>query len=453
MDYGLGDKTALIYGLGSTGMGAARGLRDAGVHVAVWDDKFAEGVDADMPFTVLKPDEIVWSRIGALIKSPGIAPTKALVQKALENKVPVLCDVDLLARRERGHDVSFIGIIGTNGKSTTTALVGHILRESGRKVAVGGHLGTPAMQLPELPTGGIYVMELSSFQLDMMRELRIDGGILLNLTPDHLERHGTMENYLNAKMRMFALAKPDAMRVMGTDQPILLAEAAKTGDFITIGVRNEAAITVRDGWIRDRGDKKIKLSDFPLLPGPHNAQNLACAYALLVPRFVTIQQFLKGAASFKGLPHRLEDISVIEGIRFVNDSKATNAESAVYALQSFQHVYWICGGQPKVDGLGDCVNHLENVRAAFTIGDAAGIFCNELQAHKVPTFRCDTLDKAVADAYATARTEGLEGAVVLLSPAAASWDQFRNFEHRGDVFVNLVRSLAESQGPRRRLYS
>lgn len=447
MDFGLGTKTAYVYGLGTTGKGAARALQQAGVQVAVWDDRFWESVDANLPFDAVSPMKIDWKTVGALIKSPGISMETPVVQAALAAGVPVMGDVDLLARREKNNAVSFIGITGTNGKSTTTALIGHILKESGRKVAVGGNIGTAALQLPELPSGGIYVLELSSYQLDMMRELRVDGGVFLNLTPDHLARHHTMEGYLAAKMRLFQLAKPDATRVLGVDQPCL-ADVAASGDYTTVAVRPEnqaqANVSVRDGAIWRGGEAQLTLADFPHLPGPHNAQNIACALALLVPRWVTLPQFIKATQSFKGLPHRLEDVATVAGIRFVNDSKATNGDSAVYALQSFPHIYWICGGQPKTDGLGDCVQHLEAVRAAFTIGEAGADFAHELKSRNVPAFVSGTLEKAVADAFATARTEGIEHAVVLLSPAAASWDQFRSFEHRGDVFVNLVRALSDA---------
>lgn len=440
--YGLQGKLAYVYGMGTTGRGTAQALVDAGCRVAVWDDAL---VAEEKRFTVLPPEKVDWAQVGALVKSPGVAMTVPAVQAALGHGVPVVGDMDLLWRREQETGAEFIGITGTNGKSTTTALVGHILREAGYKVAVGGNIGAAALTLPELPEKGVYVLELSSYQLEMMQELRVDGGVLLNLTPDHLARHGDMEGYLAAKMRLFGLAQTGAVQVMGIDQPQLATVAAQ-GGFTTVSVAHGAEgigdYNVRDGWVWQGLDRVVELAQFPHLPGPHNAQNVACALALLVPRWVTAERFIASARTFKGLPHRLEKVGNIQGVVFVNDSKATNGDSSVYALQSFKNIYWICGGLPKTDGMGDCVNRLGAVRAAFTIGDATELFAKELEARDVPTFRCKTLDVAVREAFATARTEGLEEAVVLLSPAAASMDQFRNFEHRGDVFVNLVQGLA-----------
>jgi UDP-N-acetylmuramoylalanine--D-glutamate ligase len=447
--FGFGGKIAYVYGLGTTGKGTAQALMDAGVKVVVWDDS-AEREKSG--FEVKSPSAIDWAQVGGVVKSPGIGMQAELIKTAQAKGVPILSDVDLLWRREGMAGANFIGITGTNGKSTTTALVGHILREAGKKVAVGGNIGTAALALPELPVGGVYVLEFSSYQLETLRELKVDGGILLNLTPDHLARHGTMENYLAAKLRLFELANPGAVQVLGIDQPILQDLAGK-GGFTTVSVQQEGTrseergtrgghidYTVWDGAIWHSGKRELELG-FEHLPGPHNAQNVACAYALLVPRWVSHAQFVAGAKSFKGLPHRLEKVATVGGVTFINDSKATNGDSTVYALQSFENIYWICGGQPKTDGLGDCVKHLEAVRAAFTIGEATDAFAKDLDEHGVPVFKCYTLDVAVREAFAAARSEGMKNAVVMLSPAAASWDQFRNFEHRGDVFVNLVQNL------------
>lgn len=441
--FGFGGKIAYVYGLGTTGKGTAQALMDAGVRVVVWDDSPEREKSG---FEVKSPTAIDWAQVGGVVKSPGIGMQAELVQMAVAKGVPVISDVDLLWRREGMSGANFIGITGTNGKSTTTALVGHILREAGKKVAVGGNIGAAALTLPELPVGGVYVLEFSSYQLETLRELKVDGGMLLNLTPDHLARHGTMDNYLAAKLRLFELANPGAVQVLGVDQP-MLQDLARKGGFTTVSVQGgthnngpAADFTVRDGAVWHSGKRELELG-FEHLPGPHNAQNVACAYALLVPRWVSHAQFVAGAKSFKGLPHRLERVATVAGVQFINDSKATNGDSTVYALQSFENIYWICGGQPKTDGLGDCVKHLEAVRAAFTIGEATEAFAKDLEEHEVPVFKCYTLEAAVREAFAAARSEGMKGAVVMLSPAAASFDQFRNFEHRGDVFVNLVQNL------------
>lgn len=439
--YGFGDTSAYVFGLGASGRATAQALLDAGVDVVVWDDQ--HGPD-EKEFTAKPPEQVDWSRIGAVVKSPGIPMDVPLVKMAQAHNVPVMGDVDLLWRRDGGSGASFIGITGTNGKSTTTALVGHILRTCGFKAAVGGNIGTAALALPELPRNGVYVLELSSYQLESLHEMQADGALLLNLTPDHLARHKDMAGYLAVKMRLFELAKAGAVQVVGIDQPVLQDVAQGK---LTVSVGGEADYTAKNGRLWHGNEALMELDDLPHLPGPHNAQNIACAYALLVPRWVSAAEFKTAVRSFKGLPHRLEKVGSVAGVQFVNDSKATNGDSTVYALQSFKNIYWICGGLPKTDGLGDCVNHLEAVRAAFTIGEATDAFASELEGHQVPAFKCHTMDVAVREAFAAARTEGLEGAVVMLSPSAASMDQFRNFEHRGDVFVNLVQGIvALNQG-------
>lgn len=445
-------KPIFVYGLGGSGRAVADKLSEAGFDLWVYDDK-PESIPAEIRgrsgVSVVAVDlqegdcGVDWHRVQALVKTPGISGEKPLVQAAVRAGVPVLGEVDLFWRREKDSRAVILGITGTNGKSTTTALVAHILQSAGHVVAAGGNLGTPLLYLPDLEPGGFYVIELSSYQLDMMRELQVDGGIFLNLTPDHLARHHTMEAYRDVKLKMFVLAKPDAVKVMGVDQPILRDVAAK-GGVLTVSVGGEGDYVVKGGAVW-KGGKKLLEIDFPHLKGPHNAQNVASALALLVPRWVTLEQFVAGAASFMGLPHRLENVGMVDGVAFVNDSKATNGDSAVYALQSFSNIYWICGGDPKSDGLGDTVHHLEHVRAAFTIGASGDDFAGELERRGVPVFRCGVLEKAVAEAFASARTEGMEGAVVLLSPAAASLDQFKSFEHRGDVFVNCVRQLGSHE--------
>lgn len=443
MDYGFKGKTAYIYGLGSTGKTAAHTLMENGVDVLCWDDKSAS---EEKILPMCPPEKVEWGKIGGVIKSPGIPMTSPLIEEAVKRKVPIISDSDLLWRREKKNKTQFIGITGTNGKSTTTALVGHVLRSAGKKVAVGGNIGNAALGLPELPEGGIFVLEFSSYQLEMLKELQVDGGIFLNLTPDHLERHKTMENYLVTKWKMFDLAKPGAVRVLGVDQPILREREDFPG-VTTVSVGGKAGVEVHDGGVWQNGEKVLELDVFTYLPGPHNAQNIACAYALLVPNWVTREEFIAGAKSFKGLPHRLEKVGVLGNVTFVNDSKATNGDSTVYALQSYRCIYWICGGKPKSDGLGACVDHLGAVRAAFTIGESGDDFAAELEKRNVPVFKCKVMEKAVSEAFAAARAEGFEDAVVLLSPAAASLDQFRNFEHRGDVFANAVRMLGEYAEP------
>lgn len=450
MAFGFGGKTVYVLGLGITGKGTVLALRQAGVKVAAWDDGEAarkedwltrEGVD------LLAPDAVDWSAIEALVKSPGIPMHAAAVKAARAARVPVLGDLDLLGRREAGAPeelrARFVGITGSNGKSTTTSLVGHILQSVGYAVAVGGNLGTAALQLPEVAPNakgpGFYVLECSSYQLETMAELRFDSAILLNLTPNHLERHGDMAGYLAAKMRIFANSGEDDVKVMGVDQP-LLRTAAADGTFITVSVEGKAEVYVdKAGVLWDGPDKVADLAPLDNLPGPHNRQNVACAWAAL-SHWVEREEFVAALKTFQPLPHRMERVGSRGKVSFINDSKSTTGDSTARALDGLWNVYWICGGRPKIGGLDACLDHLGTVQAAFTIGEAEEQFSKAIESRDVPVFKCHTLENAVREAWQAARVSGQE-AVVLLSPAAASQDQFKNFEHRGDVFTQLVRGL------------
>ncbi|HEX2859369.1 MAG TPA: UDP-N-acetylmuramoyl-L-alanine--D-glutamate ligase [Alphaproteobacteria bacterium] len=466
MDSKLGFKnTVLVLGLGLTGVAVANDLAKRGVKVLAWDDKEdsrkiplekgARLADRAQIDALLADDCPDWKSFDAVIKSPGIPMASKLVRNALAANVKVMGDLDLLWRREqaRGAHTKFIGITGTNGKSTTTALVGHLLRNAGFAVAVGGNIGEPALTLPELPEGGIYVLEMSSFQLETLSELQADGCLLLNLTADHLDRHGDMHAYLGAKLRLFEHAKPGAVRVLGVDQEPL-RKVASQGGYTTVSVAGQlASYTVEiegehpgELW---RGDKLIgDTSVFERLPGAHNWQNIACAYALLKGMnegkgLLSNGEFFTGVQTFMGLPHRLERVRDIGNVGFINDSKATNGDSVVPALKSFADIFWICGGRPKSDGLEAVIEAgvLGTVRAAFTIGEAGHAFAMALRGQGVQAYECTTLEKAVRDAYTAAAQSGHEKPVVLLSPACASYDQFRNYEQRGEAFTKIVKGL------------
>lgn len=439
---GFTGKKVYVYGLGSSGKVTALALLEDGADVYVWDDREANRPLEMDGFSRLKfaaPEEVDWPRLTALIKSPGIPMEMPVVQQALENNVQVLGDIDLLYRRE--PEATFIGITGTNGKSTTTALVTHVLERQGYEVACGGNIGKPALSLPELGKDGIYVLELSSFQLEMLQETHFAAMLCLNLTPDHLDRHGDMAGYLAAKMRIFQHAGKDDTKVMGVDQDVIAKAAATMPDAVTVSVEGKPATlnVARNGKLMQEGRQLADLSYFDNLPGCHNWQNIACAFAL-TSKWLEPDQFFSGVRTFVGLPHRMEKVREIGRIRCVNDSKATNGEAAVRALQSFDHVYWVVGGKPKDGGLAPCIAHLDKVRAAFVIGEATDDFAETLSQH-VPTFRCYNMETAVREAYTTAVREELDGAHIVLAPACASYDQFNSFEHRGDVFASLCRQL------------
>lgn len=428
-DYGFdATRAVLVFGLGESGLAVVRALRAAGVLVWAWDDKMVPLPDDLLDVRLVPPAQVDWPQVQALVKAPGIPPVVALVQAAEAEGVPVLGELDLLWRREKDSGAVWLGVTGTNGKSTVTALLAHVLQAASKTAVAGGNLGVAGLALPRVGKDGFYVLELSSYMLDMQRELAVDGGIWLNLTPDHLARHGTMAAYYSAKARLFGTAKPDATLVVG--EASLLAGCF--GRLVDEGVTQPVQVA------RGLPEGAPALHN---LPGPHNAQNVACAYALLVPRWLDAAVFWQGVQSFRPLPHRLQEVAMVHGVRLVNDSKATNGDSAVPALRSYPHIYWICGGQAKTDGLGATVEALEAVRGVFTVGQSGPDFAAELRAKGLPVTECGTLDVAVRAAFAAAVAEGLPGATVLLSPAAASWDQFASFAHRGEAFMQAVRAV------------
>jgi UDP-N-acetylmuramoylalanine--D-glutamate ligase len=440
-------KVVFVLGLGKTGQSAMAYLLAEGATVLAWDDDAAKHAPLPKGVTLTDPATCDWSRVQELLKSPGVPETVPAVEAALAAGVTLTGDVDLLYLREA--DSTFIGITGTNGKSTTTALIGHVLAEAGHKVAVGGNIGVAPLTLPSLGRGGIYVLELSSYQLLQTAKLRCHVGVLLNLTPDHMERHKTMDGYLSAKLRLFDRQLREDIRVVGVDTPHTAAYAKNGygGNIlrpVSVDGHPAGIVVDADGFLKDSdlGFRPLTLVDCRTLgnlPGRHNWQNVACAWAA-VKDYMTAEQFVRGVRSFKGLPHRLEQVATVDGITFINDSKATNADAANKALTSFDDIYLIAGGQPKAEGIAPCLPYLSGVREVFLIGEAAAEFEKTLRGH-VPTRQCGTLDVAVRAAYAAARKNRRRPAYVMLSPACASWDQFDNFEHRGEVFAQLARDI------------
>lgn len=417
-------------------MAAIEFLSQSGAVLTAWDDnpKIRESCTLAQ---IVAPYEQDWHVIDALLKTPGIPLTSPTVQTALNHHVPVMGDIDLLYNRQMGEGNIFIGITGTNGKSTTTALVGHVLQHAGKTVAVGGNIGVSVVNLPSLPAGGFYVLELSSYQLETMKDTALDAAVILNLSPDHLDRHGDMAGYLKIKKRIFESAP--ATKVLNADDPNLAPLAGPLGA-TTFGLTPQSAVWVTQQAVLMEGTHKIAdLSAAEGLKGPHNWQNTAAAWALLRP-YVSAEEFAAALPSFKALEHRMEACGTIGDVTYVNDSKATNAESTIPALHSYQNIFWVCGGKPKAEGITPCLPHLKNVKAAFTIGESSQSFADQLNA-QTPATACHTLEEAVKAATAAAKACG-QPAVVLFSPACASFDQFENFEHRGDAFKKLVKAGA-----------
>jgi UDP-N-acetylmuramoylalanine--D-glutamate ligase len=462
-----GRKVAL-FGLGGSGLVTALALQAGGARVVACDDdpeRMAKAAAQGVETGDLRA--LNWSAVAALILSPGVPLThpephwSAKLAKAAG--VEIIGDIELFCREREKlcPDAPFIAITGTNGKSTTTALVAHILREAGRDVQVGGNIGTAILSLEPPAENRFHVVEMSSFQIDLTPSLRPTVGVLLNISPDHLDRHGTMEEYAAIKERVVdysesAVVGMDdswgiviASRRWAARKPIQHVSASSLERILQPPAQG---IYVRDGELRlvENGQDfgpLATLNGVATLRGEHNAQNAAAAVAALLGLAVETtflpsdSPILQQAfATFPGLPHRMEEVGRRAKTLFINDSKATNADSTAKALASFDHVFWILGGQPKEGGITVLQPYFERIERAYLIGAATEAFAATLDGH-VPFERCGTLDRAVERAAADAAMSEAEEPVVLLSPACASYDQFPNYEKRGNRFRELVRAL------------
>jgi UDP-N-acetylmuramoylalanine--D-glutamate ligase len=447
------DRPVAVLGLAKSGRSAAEALAAGGAKVLAWDDspKVRDSLAPEIPICDLTQAD--WRAIAALMLSPGIPhsypePHPAVLQ-AREAGVEILGDLELLGRAQ--PEARYIGITGTNGKSTTTALIGHIFAEVGARAEIGGNLGTPALSLAPLGPDGTYVLEASSFQLELIPSLVFDLALLLNITPDHLDRHGGMDGYIAAKRRVFAGQDTGDSAIIGVDDPICRAicnelRRSHPSRIVPISVNEAAAggVYIESGWLVDALDQSprrvLDLASAERLPGAHNWQNIAAAYAAGRSAGIDSAAAVGAIRSFPGLAHRQELVGTIDGIRYINDSKATNADATEKALACYSAIYWIAGGLPKAGGISSLVPYFDRVRHAFLIGRATEEFAATLEG-SVPFTRCGELSAAVEAAAAQARRDGMPGAVVLLSPACASYDQFANFEARGDAFRGLVTVL------------
>ncbi|WP_207476878.1 UDP-N-acetylmuramoyl-L-alanine--D-glutamate ligase [Arenibaculum pallidiluteum] len=449
-------KRFAVMGLGKSGLAAARALAAAGAEVLAWDDGAgarAAAEAAGLALTDLHGAEL--SGVEALVLSPGIphsfpvpSPVAARCRAA---GIPIIGDVELLFRARPA--AAYVGITGTNGKSTTTSLIGHILKGAGRPVEVGGNLGTPVLTFAPLGEAGVYVLEMSSYQLELTPSIRFNVAVLLNVTPDHLDRHGGMDGYVAAKRRIFQHPARSHTAVVAVDDDhtrAIFDELEAEGRVAVIPVsaeREVPGVWVRDGLLFDGGAEPVlDLRGIPTLPGRHNWQNAAAAFTACRAAGVEVDAIVAGIRSFPGLAHRQQFLGEADGVRWVNDSKATNADAAEKALVCYDDIYWILGGQAKDGGLAGLEPHMGRIRHAFLIGDATEAFAAWLADRNVPFTRCGVLDRAVAEAASMARAERLPGATVLLSPACASFDQFRSFEHRGEIFAALARAEIEKGG-------
>jgi UDP-N-acetylmuramoylalanine--D-glutamate ligase len=425
-------KRYAVVGLGKSGLPTASGLLAMGAHVVAWDDNpvsraAARGLD------LRDPAEGKFD-FDALVLSPGIPhrlpkPHPAAL-RAIEAGVPIVSDVELLfqAVRASGSRARFAGITGTNGKSTTTALVAHILERAGMPVAAGANLGPAALSLPLLPHHGVYMLEMSSYMLERLASIRFDAAVMLNLSADHIDRHGDMAGYAVAKRAIFDRQTREDLAVIGIDDA---------------GSRDMAA------WLDKRPARVVRVSGSesplaagPALPGAHNAQNAAAATA--VARFFGVSDDIiaSGLLSYPGLPHRQQRIVTIDGVTFINDSKATNADASECALVCYDRLIWIAGGMAKEGGIEPLVPLFPRIARALLIGRDAPEFAATLTRHGVPFDMVGTLEAAVPAAFAAAKAN--HAPTVLLSPACASWDQFTGYDQRGDRFAELAHALASS---------
>jgi UDP-N-acetylmuramoylalanine--D-glutamate ligase len=434
-----------VVGLGRAGLAAMRALTDLGATVIGWDDAaFARDSAVRENFTVLDPTPDIGD-FDALILSPGIPHTlpvpHRIASAAVQAGRPIITDAELLfqAVRASGSRARFAGITGTNGKSTTTALLAHILHTAGVPYAAGANLGPAALSLKLLPDDGVYVLEMSSYMLERLATLRFDIACMLNLSPDHLDRHGDMAGYQTAKRQIFARQTPADCAVIGVDDDFAACMAESVPGAIRISGCKPADFWADGTVLRDQAGAILDLRAAQALPGAHNGQNAAAAAAMATRLGIAREIIADGIKSFPGLPHRQELVATIEGIRFVNDSKATNADAAARALQCYERIVWIAGGIAKAGGIESLGPCLPKITQAILIGRDAKTFAATLSAHNVPQNIFETLDRAVPAALAAARKTGAE--VVLLSPACASFDQFSGFEERGTYFSSLVRAL------------
>jgi UDP-N-acetylmuramoylalanine--D-glutamate ligase len=448
-------ETVAVMGLARSGLVAAQALMAGGAKVLAWDDAPSRRDAARASgIPVVDLTRTRFAAIKTLVLSPGIPHTwpepNPVAAAAKAAGTPIIGDIELLSRAMPA--ACYVGVTGTNGKSTTTALIGHILMTAGRNVQVGGNLGTAALALAPLGADGYYVLELSSYQLELIRATHFDIAVWLNLTPDHLDRHGGMAGYIAAKRRIFAAVSSMQTAVVGIDdepsRAVADAMSRKSAWRLTrISVISAVAggVFVEDGQlIDDRGrsaDKVMDLREVPRLRGRHNWQNAVAAYAATRALGLTRADIVAGIAGFPGLPHRQEQVATVDGIRFINDSKATNAEAAGKALAAYdqEQLFWIAGGVPKAGGIAELKDFFPHICRTFLIGEAAPAFATTL-GREAPHEIAGSLDRAVAHAFAAAKQAG-GNAVVLLSPACASFDQFTDFEARGEAFRALVQAL------------
>lgn len=429
-----------VLGLARSGMAVVESLLASGAEVTAWDRQATPRKKLEGRCTIADPMEIDLAGFDGVVVSPGVPlNTHPLAAKARAAGVPLIGDIELFAQaRTELPPHKVVGITGTNGKSTTTALVHHLLTSAGIQARMGGNIGLPILAQDPLPEGGVYVLELSSYQIDLTYSLACDAAALTNITPDHLDRYDSFAAYAASKARLFAMQEAAQFAVFGCDDPETCAVQAEE---VARRQQGRARCVSVQGLAEHQ-------ADWPSLQGPHNLQNAMIAAALAEDLGLIRSQVLQGLASFRGLPYRMEVLGTFDGVLVINDSKATNSASTAPALAAWPanpepRIHWICGGLPKADNLDECAPSFGNIAAAYTIGEAGPLFAKLLRKH-IPVHECEMLCEAVTQALKAAKP----GDVVLFSPACASFDQFRDYEHRGDTFRELIGNLTASEQQR-----
>ena len=417
-------KRYAVLGLARSGLATVHSLLASGAEIVAWDER--EEARAEMPARVTLANPLTTDLKGfdGIIVSPGVPINRhPIADKAKADGVPLIGDIELFAQaRAELPPHKVVGITGTNGKSTTTALTHHILKTAGVPTLMGGNIGLPILSQEPLPAGGVYVLELSSFQIDLTHSLDCDVAVLLNITPDHLDRYDGFKPYAASKARLFEMQNARHRSIIDWQAAMdgLIFDPLKSG-------RNALCINTPE-----RGEQK----NWPTLQGPHNLQNASAARDVVEALDVDCLIVEEALRTYPGLPHRMERIQEVDGVLYVNDSKATNATSTAPALAAYPAVHWIAGGQAKTNDLNACAPHFSHVKAAYTIGEAGPMFAELLSPH-MPVQNSGTLEAAIHAARAAAKP----GEVILLSPACSSFDQFRDFEDRGNQFRAIVEGL------------
>ncbi|MFL6725878.1 MAG: UDP-N-acetylmuramoyl-L-alanine--D-glutamate ligase [Sphingomicrobium sp.] len=426
-------KKYAVYGLARSGLATVEALLASGANVTAWDAKEEARTKTPAGTYIANLDDADLSQFDSLVVTPGLPLNRhPIAQRAREAGVEIIGDIELFARaRPELPPHKVVGITGTNGKSTTTALVHHILKTAGVPTTMGGNIGLPILGQDPLPEGGVYVLELSSYQLDLTHSLDCDVAVLLNITPDHLDRYESFEAYATSKARLFDMQSEGGTSILRLIDILEFdLKVDYSSDWLIEGVMAFDGKRLSERKISERQQS------WPALQGPHNLENAGAAIATCRDLRLSDRQIQEALRTYPGLPHRMERVREKDGVTFVNDSKATNPTATAPALAAFERIRWICGGQAKTDNLDECAPFFGHVASAYTIGEAAELFERLLSPH-IPVKNCGKLDAAVCQAAADAAP----GDTVLLSPACASFDQFRDFEDRGDQFRALVGAL------------